>query len=160
MYENALSTAGVSGADVVVAGPYEISGTAALVGTVKAYEEMTGETVDDDVLEGAVDEITTTGEVGEEIGSMDAAGDIVSDVKEKLAENPDMSDSELEQTIKDAAEDAGYNLSDGTVQKIKDMTQNLQGLDIDWSKLSNILNSDKAKGFFQRIADWFMGLFD
>ena len=160
MYENALSTAGVSGADVVVAGPFEISGTAALVGTVKAYEEMTGETVDDDVLKGAVDEITTTGEVGEEIGSMDAAGDIVSDVKEKLAENPDMSDSELEQTIKDAAEDAGYNLSDGTIQKIKDMTQNLQGLDIDWSKFSNILNSDKAKGFFQKIADWFTGLFD
>ena len=36
MYRNALQTAGVEGADVVVAGPFEISGTAALVGTIKA----------------------------------------------------------------------------------------------------------------------------
>ena len=72
MYRNALQTAGVEGAEVVVAGPFEISGTAALVGTIKAYEEMSGEDVDDEVIEGAVDELTTTGEVGEELGDKGA----------------------------------------------------------------------------------------
>ena len=100
MYRNALQTAGVEGADVVVAGPFEISGTAALVGTIKAYEQMSGETVDDEVIEGAVDELTTTGEVGEEIGDKEAAEGIVSQVKEDLADNPDMTDEEIEtQTI-------------------------------------------------------------
>lgn len=159
MYENALSTAGISGADVVVAGPFEISGTAALVGTIKAYEEMTGETVDDEVIEGCVDEITTTGELGEEIGDKGAAEDIVSAVKEKLADDPEMSDSELEQTIIDAAQDAGYELSEGAVEKVKDMSQNLQGLDIDWDNIKNVFSSVDAQGFFEKIINWFKSLF-
>ena len=36
MYTNALTTAGVTDADVTVAGPYPISGTAALIGAAKA----------------------------------------------------------------------------------------------------------------------------
>ena len=34
MYENALATAGIKDADIVVAGPFKISGTAALVGAI------------------------------------------------------------------------------------------------------------------------------
>ena len=41
MYTNALTTAGVTDAEVVVAGPFGISGTAALVGALQAYEKMT-----------------------------------------------------------------------------------------------------------------------
>ena len=43
MYRNALATAGMENAEVTVAGPFNISGTAALVGAMKAYESMTGE---------------------------------------------------------------------------------------------------------------------
>lgn len=42
MYKNALVTAGIEDADIIVAGPKNISGTAALVGVFKAYQEMTG----------------------------------------------------------------------------------------------------------------------
>ena len=45
MYQNALTTAGIEDADVVVAGPFNITGTAALVGAMNAYEDMTGETI-------------------------------------------------------------------------------------------------------------------
>ena len=38
MYENALTTAGVTDATVTVAGPFNITGTAALVGAMNAYE--------------------------------------------------------------------------------------------------------------------------
>lgn len=171
MYRNALATAGLHGADVTVAGPFEISGTAALVGTIKAYEKMTGEEVSDEVIEGSVDEITTTGEVGEEIGDTDAAEQIIADVKEDLADNPDMSDSELEQAIRDAAQDADIELSDSTVQKIKAMLQNLQGLDIDWDNLKQqsmsiledlrgVVDADKAQSFLTRLVDWFTSLFN
>ena len=50
MYANALATAGVEDVNVVVAGPFNVSGTAALVGALKAYSEMTGETVDEKVV--------------------------------------------------------------------------------------------------------------
>ena len=39
MYKNALVTAGIEDADIIVAGPKNISGTAALVGVFKAYQE-------------------------------------------------------------------------------------------------------------------------
>lgn len=42
MYKNALTTAGITDADIIVAGPKPISGTAALVGIFEAYEAMTG----------------------------------------------------------------------------------------------------------------------
>ena len=51
MYKNALATAGISDANIIVAGPFELSGTAALVGILKAYKDMTGEEVDDDLVE-------------------------------------------------------------------------------------------------------------
>ena len=160
MYRNALQTAGVEGAEVVVAGPFEISGTAALVGTIKAYEEMSGESVGDEVIEGAVDELTTTGEVGEEIGSKEDAEDIVSEVKEQLASNPDMSDEEIEEAIKQAAEEAGYDLSEDTIQKIKDMIKNLQGLDIDWGGLKEKLEGIDTGSWIDKIIGWFMKFFD
>ena len=159
MYRNALQTAGVEGADVVVAGPFEISGTAALVGTIKAYEKMSGEKVDDEVIEGAVDELTTTGEVGEELGDKEAAEDIISKVKEDLADNPDMSDEEIEEAIQQAAEEAGYDLPDETVQKIKEMIENLQGLDIDWGGLKQKLGGIEAGHWIHKLINWFVGLF-
>ena len=39
MYKNALTTAGITDADIIVAGPKPISGTAALVGIFEAYED-------------------------------------------------------------------------------------------------------------------------
>lgn len=160
MYRNALQTAGVEGADVIVAGPFEISGTAALVGTIKAYEKMSGETVDDEVIEGAVDELTTTGEVGEEIGDKEAAEDIISSVKEQLADDPDMSEQDIEEAIKQAAKEQGYELSEETVEKAKNMVENLQGLDIDWGGLKDKIKGIDAGSWFSRLYNWFMGFFD
>ena len=46
MYISALATAGITDAKVVVAAPFEVSGTAALTGVYKAYEDMTGKKLD------------------------------------------------------------------------------------------------------------------
>ena len=56
MYKNALTTAGVTDADIIVAGPTPISGTAALVGVLKAYQEMTGKEISDSVVDTALNE--------------------------------------------------------------------------------------------------------
>lgn len=170
MYRNALATAGVSGVKVIVAGPFEISGTAALVGTIKAYEDMTGEDVTEEVIEACVDELVTTGEVGDEVGNLEAVEAIIAQVKQKLAENPDMTDDEIIEAIRQAAKDAGIELSDANVQRIKNMLSSLKGMDINWENVKqqsesilknfeNVLNSDEAKGFFARIMAWFQSLF-
>ena len=167
MYENALETAGVTGADVVVAGPYPISGTAALVGTIKAYEEMTGTRVSDKVVEAAVEELTTTGDIGEDVGDMDGVAEVINDVKEAIADNPDMSDADIIQAIKDAAARAGISLSDENIEKIKKMITKFQGLDIDWgglfSKAKDLTQEGyetaKKMGIFDKIKAWMMSFF-
>ena len=60
MYKNALATAGVTDAKIIIAGPTGISGTAALVGIFKAYEEMTGEEIDEKTVDAVADERVTT----------------------------------------------------------------------------------------------------
>ena len=46
MYRNAFTTAGITDARVTVAAPFPVSGTAALAGIYKAYEDMTGQKLD------------------------------------------------------------------------------------------------------------------
>jgi uncharacterized protein YpuA (DUF1002 family) len=170
MYRNALTTAGVSGVDVVAVGPFEISGTSALVGTIKAYERMSGEEVSDEVIEGSVDEMITTGEVGEAIGDKEKAEAIIATVKEEIANNPNMSDSEIEQAIQEAANDADVTISDENIRDITEMFHNLQGLDIDWNKVreqsqsilenfKGIFQSEEAQGFIHRIIEWIKSFF-
>ncbi|MGQ3339185.1 DUF1002 domain-containing protein, partial [Staphylococcus aureus] len=43
MYTNALITAGVKDAKIYITAPFEVSGTAALTGILKAYEVQSGE---------------------------------------------------------------------------------------------------------------------
>lgn len=61
MYKNALATAGLEDADVIVAGPFPLSGTAALIGAMKAYADMENADVDTESLDAAMNEIVVTG---------------------------------------------------------------------------------------------------
>ncbi len=67
MYRNALITAGISDADVKVAGPTSITGTAALVGVMQAYENITGEEISEESKDAANNELIVTGELAENI---------------------------------------------------------------------------------------------
>ena len=60
MYKNALVTAGIEDADIIVAGPKNISGTAALVGVFKAYQEMTGKELPQENVDTALNELVLT----------------------------------------------------------------------------------------------------
>ncbi|MET3195520.1 uncharacterized protein YpuA (DUF1002 family) [Bacillus sp. OAE603] len=49
MYTNALITAGLKDANIVITAPFEVSGTAALTGIMKAYELSSGEAIPEEV---------------------------------------------------------------------------------------------------------------
>ena len=83
MYKNALTTAGVTDADIIVAGPTPISGTAALVGVLKAYQEMTGKEISDSVVDTALNELVLTGQLEDSLkGVSDAEVEFLSDMSE------------------------------------------------------------------------------
>ena len=161
MYQNALATAGVTDADVRVAGPFNISGTAALVGAMEAYSNMTGETLKAENADAATEELVTTSDLGEAIGDKEQA--------EELVVSQDLSDpEEIEAVVDDAAKEMNIQLSDEDKQKIVSLMEKISSLDLDvdslkeqakdlYNKLESLdlnINQEQVKGFFDRIVIW------
>lgn len=148
MYRNALLTAGIEDADITVAGPFSISGTAALVGAIKAYETMTGEKVSDANLDAANDELVLTGKLLEEIGDSEKAEDLIALVKKEVAENNLTSAEDIQNVIEQACEELDIHLSADNKQQIADLMKKIEGLDLDVDKLK-----DQAKDLYQKLED-------
>lgn len=162
MYRNALVTAGIENAEVKVAGPFKISGTAALVGVMKAYEEMTGKEIPEKSKDAATDELITTGELAENIGSEDAEK-IIADVKQKVAEDNLTSAGEIGDAIDESAKELKINLSDEDRKMIQDLMDKISGLDLNVSQLREQAKDiydqlGGAEGILDKIVNWFKGV--
>lgn len=134
MYRNALLTAGVSDAKVIVAAPSSISGTAALIGAVKAYETYSGVPVNEDAFAVATDELVLTGELVDELDS-EQVSDLIAYLKQQIAENGMDDPDRLTEAVRQAAAEMDVNLTDEQVSKIVDLLLKLSKLDIDAGKL-------------------------
>ena len=130
MYISALATAGITDARVIVASPFEVSGTAALTGIYKAYEDMTGKKLDDLAKLVSTQELTITGELAEEIGNMDSVS-IVNDLKMMLDETSRMSDEEIRQEIIAIAQEYKVTLTDKQINQLISLCRSLEKLDAD-----------------------------
>lgn len=136
MYRNALLTAGLEDTEVFVAGPSPISGTAALIGAVKAYEAMSGQSVGDNVLDTSLDEMITTGELAQSVQG-DAGSEeieaLIAWLKAKIAEGE--LDIGNEQSIRDAIEEGektfSITLSEADIEKIIALLKKLDELGLD-----------------------------
>lgn len=145
MYRNALLTAGVQDARVIVAAPSQVSGTAALVGAVKAYEAYSGETVADDAFETATNELVLTGELMEELDS-EQISDLIAYLKQKVAENGLDDPDKLEDLVRQASKEMDMMLTDAQVSQIVDLLLKLGKLDIDAGKLAG-----QAKELYDKL---------
>lgn len=148
MYKNALLTAGLEDAEVTVAGPVNLSGTAALIGAVKGYEEMTGETVGDECLEAAVNEIVVTGELGDALGDSETASDIIAYIKQQIIEQGADTPEAIETIIRNAMKEFNISLSDEDVAKLVELMNKISKLDIDVDALAKQAGDlyEKLKG--------------
>lgn len=130
MYRSALMTAGISDAEVKVGAPFSVSGTAALTGIYKAYENITGTQLEHQAKEVAADELVTTAELADEVDP-DAAVAIVNELKSNLDILSTMDDEELQQEIETVAEDYGYTLDPELIEKLAQLCRSLEGLSIE-----------------------------
>lgn len=148
MYRNALATAGISDATIKVAGPFNITGTAALVGVMKAYEAMTGEEIPEESKDAATNELVATGEIAGSLGDSEKAEQLFALIKEKVvSENLD-SEEEIMDAIEDACKELEVTLSDDDKQLIKDLMQKISDLDLDANQLK-----EQAKEIYQKLSD-------
>ena len=172
MYISALATAGITDANIVVAAPFEVSGTAALSGVYKAYEDMTGKKLDDLAKLVSTQELTITGELAAEIGAMDSTA-IVNELKLMLDVTQTMSDDEIRAQIREIAGRYNVNLTNTQVEQLLSLCRSLEGLDAESLKarvqdVQNTLQkvSDaktKVVGFVQgvkKVVDSVSGFFD
>lgn len=172
MYISALATAGITDASIVVAAPFEVSGTAALSGVYKAYEDMTGKKLDDLAKLVSTQELTITGELAAEIGSMDSTA-IVNELKMMLDVTQTMSDDEIRAEIREIASRYNVNLTNTQVEQLLSLCRSLEGLDAESLKarvqdVQNTLQKvseakTKVVGFVQgvkKVVESVSGFFD
>ena len=152
MYKNALTTAGITDADIIVAGPKPISGTAALVGIFKAYEKMTGKEVQDNVVDAALNELVITGELEDSIKGLSnqEVEEFIAYIKSLIAEKNLTTESGINDAIDEACKKYDVTLTDEERQKIVDLLLKITSLGIDLSGLvdyaSKIYDSFKNGG--------------
>ena len=163
MYKSALMTAGIYDAEVKVGAPFPVSGTAALTGIYKAYEDITGVKLDADAKSVAADELVITAEladalesagvdtsnlsedmVAEEIANADAVA-IVNELKLILDETKNMTDEQLRAQIVEIAGEYGYTISDEYIDRLISLCRSMEGLSI--SELT-----DKVEQFKSGVA--------
>lgn len=169
MYKNALTTAGITDADIIVAGPKPISGTAALVGIFEAYEAMTGEEVQDNVVDAALNELVVTGELEASIQGLtdQEVEEFIAYIKSLIAEKGLTDEKSINEAIDEACDKYGVTLSDDERQKIVDLLLKITSLGIDLSGLvdyaaslyNSFKNGGSSSGIIASIGNFFGNIF-
>lgn len=153
MYINAMITAGITDASVKVSAPYPLSGTAALTGIYKAYEDITGEKLDEDAKAAAAEELITTGELAEFIGSEEATR-LINELKKILNNIKSMTDDEVRAEIRRIAAQCNISVTDSQVEQLLTLCRTLQNLDVE-NLQSRLLGWLDTVDKLSSVSSWF-----
>lgn len=159
MYKNALATAGIQNADIIVAAPFPISGTAALVGVFKAYTEMTGDQIDEENIDAALHELVVTGALEASGGDADEIEGMIAYVKQAVVEHDLSDEADIRDAIAKGCKKFDITLNDEEVNEIVNLMSKISELDLDLDKILNAAQSiyDKISnadgGFWAKIRE-------
>lgn len=134
-YESALLTAGVTDAKVQITAPFEVSGTGALTGIMKAYEVSTGKTIQEDVKKAATNELVTNSQLASSIGDQ-KSNEVINTIKQRIAEDRPQNAEDVRKIVDQVLADNNIQLTDEQYQQLLDMINQLSQLNIDWNKLA------------------------
>lgn len=164
MLANALLTAGINNCQVIATAPFEVSGTGALTGILKAYETASEVELDEEKKQQATEELVISAELTEE-NNEDKVLEMINDLKEQ-AVNGELSDN-LTSIINAVAEEYGVTVSDEAMSKLIDWLEKFEQLTYDVDQFSRAIDSlnnsikglsetvteakTETKGFFARI---------
>lgn len=156
MYRNALLTAGVSDAEILVVAPSPMSGTAALIGAIKGYEAMTGVSVKEESLDTAMDELITTGEIADQIAAQTGADSgqieaLIAFVKARVAAGEMESEEDILSVITEGEQEFGITLAQEQKQQIVDIMMKINELGLDPKMLI-----EQAEDLYSRFGSDFL----
>lgn len=174
MIKNALITAGIKNANVKAAAPFSVSGTAALTGILKGYENSSaGGKIDENKKKVANDELMTTGQLGDKIGKDKAAG-LINDIKTQVVKDKPKTQDGVRQIVQNVTNNYNVKLSPEDINNITALMNKINGLNLNFNdikgqlngvanQLSGALSNPETQGFFakiiQAVKDFFSNLF-
>ncbi|MCR5410247.1 MAG: DUF1002 domain-containing protein [Lachnospiraceae bacterium] len=143
MYKNALLTAGVENADITVAAPSPISGTAGLIGALKAYADMKDEKLDSKALDTSLNELVTTGQIEEALNgaTKEDVEEMIAFIKAEIAGKDLNTREEIDAAVRKAISDynemkgGNWNLSEDEIRQIVDLMVKIKDLGLDYNQL-------------------------
>lgn len=170
MYKNALITAGIKDAKVIVASPVKVSGTAALTGIMKAFEDITGENLTKKEKEVASEEIAKTAMLGNEIGQ-EKASELIENIKIDVVANNIKSKKDIRRAVQAAAKELGVELTDEQTDEVVALMKRIAKLNLDLNDIRTQLKdisgkidkisqqNEEVKSLLNKIVDYFGKLF-
>ncbi|WP_075037888.1 DUF1002 domain-containing protein [Halobacillus dabanensis] len=140
MYTNALLTAGVENADVLVASSVKVSGHSALTGIYKAYDAK-GVKLDEERMKVASDELDIATDIAEEEGiDRDKISELLTEIKKQIAEQDPATREEIEQIVQEQIQSLNIELSEEERQRLIDLFEQMRNLNIDFDQVRNQLD--------------------
>lgn len=151
MIASALSTSGVRNCEVIAACPKPVSGTGALTGVLKAFEDASSTKLDNSKKEIAAREIATVSNVAENIGQAEATK-IINDIKVEIIENEisedeyarieDIVDSAIDNVITEVedARDELVSISEEQRDELIALAEELAAQKYDYETMKETLN--------------------
>lgn len=182
MIASTLTTCGITDANVIAMTPLSggVSGTGALTGIMKAFEDATGKPLDEEKKEIASEELVIIGDLGENIGQDKATG-VINDIKTEIIKNNTQDNIQIADTINNITNNYNVTLTPEQQEKLENLMTKVSEQDYDYKEMKDALNSVKdvvneklnsigekvpttlinsVKQWFTRIGDWFANLFN
>lgn len=148
MYENALTTAGVTDANVTVAAPFNITGTAALVGAMNAYEDMTGENISSESKDAATNELVVTSKLADQLNDSEKAEQFLALIKEKVLSDDAKTKEDINTIIDECSKDLDVNITDDQREQIAELMQKINKLDLNVNDLK-----EQASKIYDKLSE-------
>ena len=176
MIASIMSTVGIEDANVVAAAPFPVSGTGMMTGIMKAFEDATGEPLDEEKKEIASEELIITGDLADDIGGdsgQDKATGIINDIKTEIIKNNTSDTIQIAETINNITNNYNVTLTAEQQKQIEDLMAKIAQQEYDYNSIKNALESVKENvndnlialgeinpGFFDSVKNWFSGIGD
>lgn len=172
MYMNALLTAGVENATVIVASPVKVTGHSALTGIYKAYDAE-GVELDKERMELANEELNVATDLVKDSGlTSEQVSELITQIKQAIAEQKPASLEDIERIVQEQLDKLEITLSEADRQLLIDLFEKMRNLNIDFDQVKNQLNDIASKvkgqlediladeGFWDNVGNFFKQLFD
>ncbi len=153
MYENAAITAGIEDAKIVVASPFDVSGTSGLTGIIKSFEDVTGKKIDEESKDLANQEMAVMGDLKDSLGNTKTI-ELIIKVKQEILNKDYSTDGSIKESVENIMKELNIELKEEDVQKLVDFLKKLSNAEIDKEGILNRIESINIEsGFLRDLID-------